>query len=180
MLTEEADASWHSVVWHRQQVFRSFGVAAVYRHYADQLAQDSALPQPPQQSSKANLLQPQLQASSLQLQQQATHSKMEQAEQTPVSDAVKSDADKDNWSAQLRAACHTLGQEHVTNLDAAKDELARALMYLRSTEHTLRGLKRQTEAVTGMPSMLLFIYCLVPPKEYLTPLLLLRYCLYAL
>ena len=81
------------------------------------------------------------------------HPGQQQAEQTPVSDAAKREADKESWSAQLRAACHTLGQEHVTNLDAAKEELARALMYLQSTEHTLRGLKRQTEAVTGMPNI---------------------------
>ena len=86
-----------------------------------------------------------------QLQQQA---EQEQAEQPAGSAAakLKVDADKDKWSAHLSAACRTLGQEHVTNLAAAKDELARALMYLRSAEHTLRGLKRQTQAVgTGMP-----------------------------
>lgn len=101
------------------------------------------------------MLHPQLQASNLQLQQQAMHPEKAQTEQTAVSDAAKGDADKQDWSAQLRAACHTLGLEHVTDLDAAKDEMTRALVYLRSIEHSLRGLKRQTEAVTGMPNMLL-------------------------
>lgn len=138
-------------------MFHSFGVALAYRHYPsqtkDQLAQDSARTQPPQHSSKANLLQPQLPSGTPQLQQQAMHPGQQGAEQTAVSDAAKGHADKESWSAQLRVACHTLGKEHVTNLDAAKEELARALMYLKSIEHTLQGLKRQTEAVTGMPNV---------------------------
>ena len=101
------------------------------------------------------------------------HPEQENAEQTAGSSAAKVDADKDNWSAQLRAACHTLGQEQVNNLAAAKDELARALLYVKSTENTLRGLKRQTEVVAGMPNVMLVCWLFWLSHVYLTALWLL-------
>lgn len=120
-------------------------VASAYRHYASQAkehaAQSSAGTQPPQQPPRANALQPQLR-------QQVTHLEQAEAEQTAVSNAAKEDAH--NWKAQLRAACHTITHDQVNNLDAAKEEMARALMYIKSTEQIFQGLKRQHESVTGM------------------------------
>ena len=107
------------------------------------------------------------------------HPGQEHAEQTAGSSAAKVDADKDNWSAQLRVASRTLGQEDVNNLAAAKDELARALVYIKSTEITLQGLKRQTDAVTGMPNVTTVCWLFWLSQVYLTAFWLLHITLCA-
>ena len=96
------------------------------------------------------------------------HPEHAEAEQTAVSDPAKEDAE--NWSAQLRAACHTITHDQVNNLDAAKEEMARALMYIKSTEQIFRGLKRQHETCTGMQYVASsFLDYVVQPDMYLMP-----------
>ena len=140
----------------------ALGVASVYRHYASQAkdlaAQALAGTQPPQQPSQANPLQPQLR-------QQGMHPEQAEAEQTAVSDPAKEDAD--NWSAQLQAACHTITHDQVNNLDAAKEEMARALMNIRSTEQIFRGLKAQYDTgCTGMQYIAFSFSCLYGPAKH--------------